>query len=152
MPLPRQLGRINRRVTNPILWPIVARLPRSGFGRVVHVGRRTGRVYRTPMLGFRHGDGLVFALTYGQRTQWVQNVIAAGACTSRRAARHATSSNPASSTTRLADSCRASFARSSASSGRTTSSSCASRRRPRSEERENDGRVTTTPSPTRQSR
>ena len=90
MPLPRQLGRINRRVTNPILWPIVARLPRSGFGRVVHVGRRTGRVYRTPMLGFRHGDGVVFALTYGPKTQWVQNVLAAGACDfeTRREIRH----------------------------------------------------------------
>ncbi|HET7169220.1 MAG TPA: nitroreductase family deazaflavin-dependent oxidoreductase [Candidatus Limnocylindrales bacterium] len=80
MPLPQRLGRINRRVTNPILWPILARLPRSGFGRVVHVGRRSGRVYRTPMLGFVHGDRIVFALTYGPRTQWVQNVLAAGAC------------------------------------------------------------------------
>ena len=90
MPLPRRLGRINRRVTNPILWPIVARLPRSGFGRIVHVGRRSGRVYRTPILGFRHGDGIVFALTYGPRTQWVQNVLAAGACEfeTRRGTRH----------------------------------------------------------------
>ncbi len=80
MPLPRRLGRINRRVTNPILWPIVTRLPRSGFGRIVHVGRSSGRVYRTPMLGFRDGDRIVFALTYGPRTQWVQNVLAVGAC------------------------------------------------------------------------
>ena len=90
MPLPRRLGRFNRRVTNPILWPIVARLPRSGFGRVVHVGRRTGRVYRTPILGFRHGDGVVFALTYGPKTQWARNVLAAGSCDfeTRRETRH----------------------------------------------------------------
>jgi deazaflavin-dependent oxidoreductase (nitroreductase family) len=80
MPLPRRIGRFNRRVTNPILWPIVGRLPGSGFGRVVHVGRRTGQVYRTPMLGFPDGDRMVFALTYGPGTQWVQNVLAAGAC------------------------------------------------------------------------
>ena len=90
MPLPRRLGRINRRVTNPILWPIVTRLPRSGFGRIVHVGRRSGRVYRTPMLGFRDGDRIVFALTYGPGTHWVQNVLAAGACDfeTRRGTRH----------------------------------------------------------------
>jgi len=90
MALPRRLGRFNRRVTNPILWPIVARLPGSGFGRVVHVGRRSGRVYRTPVLGFGHGDTVVFALTYGPRTQWVQNVLAAGSCDfeTRRRTRH----------------------------------------------------------------
>lgn len=80
MPLPRAIGRFNRRVTNPILWPIVARFPGSGFGRIVNVGRRTGRVYRTPMLGFRRADTIVFALTYGPGTHWVRNVLAAGAC------------------------------------------------------------------------
>lgn len=49
--------------TNPILWPIVTRFPRSGFGRIAHVGRHSGQAYRTPMLGFRHGDSIVFALT-----------------------------------------------------------------------------------------
>jgi deazaflavin-dependent oxidoreductase (nitroreductase family) len=90
MPLPSRLGRFNRHVTNPILWPVVARLPGSGFGRVVHVGRRSGQVYRTPMLGFRAGDRMVFALTYGPGTQWVQNVLAAGACEfeTRRRTRH----------------------------------------------------------------
>lgn len=32
------------------------------------------------MLSFRHGDRLVFALTYGPRAQWVQNVLATGEC------------------------------------------------------------------------
>jgi len=90
MALPSLLGRINRRVTNPILWPIVARLPRSPFGRIVHIGRRSGRLYRTPVLGFRHGHRLVVALTYGPGTQWVQNVLAASECefATRRGTRH----------------------------------------------------------------
>jgi deazaflavin-dependent oxidoreductase (nitroreductase family) len=78
MPLPRGLGRFNRRVTNRILWPVLGRLP--GFGLLVHVGRRSGRAYRTPLLGFRGGDGLTFALTYGPGADWVLNVVAAGAC------------------------------------------------------------------------
>lgn len=80
MPLSRRLGWFNRRVTNPILWPIVARLPGSRFGRIVHAGRRSGRCYRTPVLAFAHGDRLVFAITYGPQADWVQNVIAAGMC------------------------------------------------------------------------
>jgi deazaflavin-dependent oxidoreductase (nitroreductase family) len=78
VPLPAALGRFNRRVTNPILWPIVRWLP--GYGTIVHVGRRSGRTYRTPVLAFRRSDRLVIALTYGSRTEWARNVIAAGAC------------------------------------------------------------------------
>ena len=78
MPLPAALGRFNRRVTNPILWPIVGWLP--GYGTIVHVGRRSRRTYRTPVLAFRRSDRFVIALTYGRRTEWARNVLAAGAC------------------------------------------------------------------------
>jgi deazaflavin-dependent oxidoreductase (nitroreductase family) len=90
MPLPHLLGRFNVLVTNPLLWPIVRRLPGGRFGRVVHVGRRSGRVYRTTMLAFPHGDRVVFALTYGPDAQWVRNVLARGACEfeTRQGARH----------------------------------------------------------------
>lgn len=78
MPLPLALGRFNVRVTNRIIGPLLVQLP--GFGRVVHVGRRSGRVYRTPVLMCRRGERAVFALTYGPGTQWVRNVLAAGSC------------------------------------------------------------------------
>lgn len=78
MPLPRRLGSFNRRVTNPVLRPIVLRLP--GFGEIVHVGRRSGVTYRTPVLAFGRGATVVFALTYGPQTEWVQNIRAAGRC------------------------------------------------------------------------
>ena len=78
MPIPRRIARFNRRVTNPILGPMVVHLP--GFGILVHHGRRSGRVYRTPVLSFRRADRLVFALTYGTGTDWVRNVVAAGSC------------------------------------------------------------------------
>lgn len=78
VPLPRALGRFNRRVTNPLLGPIVTRLP--GFGWIVHRGRRSGRTYRTPVLAFTRGDRVVIALTYGPATDWVKNVLAAGGC------------------------------------------------------------------------
>ena len=88
MPLPRSLARFNRRVTNRLLGPIVMVFP--GFGYLVHVGRRSGRIYRTPVLVFADGDRRVIALTYGQETEWVSNVVAAGRCdfVTRRATLH----------------------------------------------------------------
>jgi deazaflavin-dependent oxidoreductase (nitroreductase family) len=77
MPLPRRLARFNRIATNRVLVPVARVLP--GFAVVVHVGRRSGRSYRTPVNLFRRGDGYVIALTYGADSQWVRNVLAAGA-------------------------------------------------------------------------
>ena len=78
MPLPKTLARFNRTVTNPILRHVAGRLP--GFAIVTHVGRRSGRVYRTPVNLFRADDRCVVALTYGSDSQWVRNVLTAGDC------------------------------------------------------------------------
>lgn len=78
MPAPRWLARANRRVTNPILGPLLTKLP--GFGVLVHTGRKTGRQYRTPVNLFAYGGGYVIALTYGPKTEWVRNVLASGGC------------------------------------------------------------------------
>ena len=77
MPLPKRLARFNRHVTNRVLGPVARLLP--GFAVVSHTGRRSGRVYRTPVNLFRDGDRYVIALTYGSDSQWVRNVLAAGA-------------------------------------------------------------------------
>jgi deazaflavin-dependent oxidoreductase (nitroreductase family) len=79
MPLPRSLASFNNRVTNKITRPFAGRLPE--FGVVTHVGRRSGREYRTPVNAFRRGDEYVFVLTYGPDSDWVKNVEAAGGCT-----------------------------------------------------------------------
>jgi deazaflavin-dependent oxidoreductase (nitroreductase family) len=77
MPLPKRLARFNLAVTNRLTGPFARRLP--GFAVVLHVGRRSGRTFRTPVNMFRTGDGYVIALTYGSDSQWVRNVLAAGA-------------------------------------------------------------------------
>src|SRR5919107_658451 len=69
---PKGLARFNRRVTNRVLGPLAQRLP--GFGIVIHVGRRSGAVRRTPVNVFHRGDRYVIALTYGADSQWVRNV------------------------------------------------------------------------------
>lgn len=79
MPLPGWLARLNRRVTNPLLRPVAARLPY--FGVVLHRGRGTGRLYRTPVNVFPDRDGgFWIALTYGRDADWVTNVLAEGRC------------------------------------------------------------------------
>lgn len=78
MPLPRRMAKLNKHVANPFMLRLAGWAP--GFAIVHHVGRRTGREYRTPVNVFRHGDTYLFALTYGEGS-WVKNVIAAGGCT-----------------------------------------------------------------------
>ena len=59
-------------------------LARAGIGPfslVRHVGRKTGRVYETPLLLAATDGGLVAELTYGPGVAWYRNVVAAGHCT-----------------------------------------------------------------------
>lgn len=48
---------------------------------VRHVGRRSGRTYQTPVIAARHDDSFLIALPYGERTDWLKNVLAAGSAT-----------------------------------------------------------------------
>src|SRR6202795_3692365 len=74
----RWVAAFNLVVTNRITSRFAARLP--GFGILTHVGRKSGKIYRTPVNVFRATDGFLIALTYGRESEWVRNVISAGAC------------------------------------------------------------------------
>jgi deazaflavin-dependent oxidoreductase (nitroreductase family) len=75
MQLPQRLARFNRHVTNPVqrLWAGWA----PTMGILEHVGRRSGRVYRTPLTVFSTDDGVAILLTYGPDRDWLKNLIAA---------------------------------------------------------------------------
>ena len=74
----RWVAAFNLAVTNRITSRFAARLP--GFGIVTHVGRKSGKVYRTPVNVFRAPEEFLIALTYGRESEWVKNVMAAGGC------------------------------------------------------------------------
>ena len=74
----RWVAAFNLAVTNRITSRFAARLP--GFGIVTHVGRKSRKLYRTPVNVFRAPDGFLIALTYGLDSEWVKNVLAAGGC------------------------------------------------------------------------
>ncbi len=74
--LGRPLARFNRTVTNPIQGQFAWLLP--PWVVVCHRGRRTGRLYRTPVNAYRHGSTLAIVVLYGARSDWVRNVLAGG--------------------------------------------------------------------------
>lgn len=72
MPMPLWWGRINKRVFNP-------RAARSGKWQVIHhVGRSSGTEYATPLEAIAVDGGYLMTLVYGSKSDWVQNVLAAG--------------------------------------------------------------------------
>lgn len=73
---PRWVAAFNLKVTNRLTAPFATWLP--GFGVISHVGRKSARLFRTPVNVFRAPEGFFIALTYGPNSQWVQNVLAAG--------------------------------------------------------------------------
>jgi deazaflavin-dependent oxidoreductase (nitroreductase family) len=74
----RWLAKINIAFTNRITSLFAGWLP--GFGILTHAGRKSGKVYRTPVNVFRASNGFIIALTYSSQSEWVKNVLAAGGC------------------------------------------------------------------------
>jgi deazaflavin-dependent oxidoreductase (nitroreductase family) len=92
MPIPKIVGRLNRVGLNRMTRRIAPRVP--GFGVVVHRGRRSGRIYETPVNVFASASGVRIALIYGADTDWVKNVVAAGGCRLRTRGRELTLTAP----------------------------------------------------------
>ena len=75
--VPRSVARFNRRFTNrAALRSVDCRLPVLGV--LTHLGRKTGKRYRTPLLVFDTRDGFAILVGYGSQTHWVRNVLAGG--------------------------------------------------------------------------
>jgi len=74
----RWLAKINIAFTNRITGLFAGWMP--GFGILTHGGRKSGKIYRTPVNVFRAPNGFIIALTYSSQSEWVKNVLAAGSC------------------------------------------------------------------------
>lgn len=74
MPMPLWWGHINKRVFNPIA------LRNDKWAVIHHIGRSSGREYRTPLEAHPVDGGYVFILIYGPDSDWVQNIFASGSC------------------------------------------------------------------------
>jgi deazaflavin-dependent oxidoreductase (nitroreductase family) len=48
------------------------------FGILEHVGRKSGKQFRTPLTVFSTDQGVAILLTYGPNRDWLKNITAAG--------------------------------------------------------------------------
>lgn len=89
MEFPQRIARFNRHVTNPIQRMWAGWLP--PFAIIEHVGRRSGKPYRTPVNAFYTSvdgkPGVAVVLTYGPDRDWLKNLKAAGGGKMRRSAK-----------------------------------------------------------------
>src|SRR5918912_1981399 len=53
------------------------------YGVMQHRGRRSGRLFRTPVVVKATRDGFIVPMPWGESTDWYRNVRAAGECTIR---------------------------------------------------------------------
>lgn len=54
------------------------------MGILEHVGRKSGKPYRTPLNVFPTDDGVAILLTYGPDRDWLKNITATGRARMRR--------------------------------------------------------------------
>lgn len=71
------------RMLNPLVGRLAGRRHFRMAAQIRHVGRRSGRPYMTPAAARLSGDVIVIPLTFGNRSDWSQNVRAAGGCSLR---------------------------------------------------------------------
>ena len=70
---------INKHFTNKILIHISGK-NFGHFAILSHVGRKSGKLYRIPIIAEPTKNGFVIALTYGKKVDWYENVMAKGCC------------------------------------------------------------------------
>ena len=68
------------KVLNPLVRKLAGRRHFKMAAQIHHVGRRSGRPYMTPAGARLAGERIVIPLTFGNRSDWAQNVRAAGGC------------------------------------------------------------------------
>ena len=71
------LWRLSRRA-NALARPLAGKRWNPIFAVVVHLGRRTGQAYETPVAARRVPGGFVISLAFGRQVDWHRNLQAAG--------------------------------------------------------------------------
>ena len=91
MHIPDFMRHVNRVFTNPIMGPLARVLPPLAV--IHHVGRKSGRSNRTPVVAFRSGGRFVVPMTYGRDVDWARNIVNAHGCQIEQMGRRFTASN-----------------------------------------------------------
>jgi hypothetical protein len=70
---------INKYATNKLL----IRISGKGIGHFAilsHEGRKSGKIYKIPIIAEPTDNGFIIALTYGKKVDWCSNVLAKCGC------------------------------------------------------------------------
>lgn len=86
------MARFNRDVMNRLQTRWAPRVP--PWSMLLHRGRRSGKEYRTPVFGWVAGGKLHVLLFYGEDSDWLRNVLAAGKAEVLRGGRRYTLHDP----------------------------------------------------------
>jgi len=92
MHIPRFMRRVNRVLTNPLLGTFAWLVPPLAV--IHHVGRKSGRHYRSPVVAFPTARGFVIPMTYGRDVDWARNLVAAHGGELQRVGRRVRLHNP----------------------------------------------------------
>jgi hypothetical protein len=76
----RRVMRPMTTVLNPLIRRAAGRKHVAMAAQIHHRGRRSGRIYVTPASARPTPDGFLVPLTFGDRSDWCRNVLAAGQC------------------------------------------------------------------------
>lgn len=76
MRLMRVMAKFNRRVTNKVIGLLAPYLP--WWAVLVHRGRKSGTEYRTPVAITIADGSLMVPIGYGEESDWLRNLLAAG--------------------------------------------------------------------------
>ncbi|MGO8958664.1 MAG: hypothetical protein ACLQFR_15030 [Streptosporangiaceae bacterium] len=90
----RMVVRPMTKVLNPVVGKLAGRRHFPMAAQIRHVGRRSSRIYVTPVGARLSGETIVIPLTFGNRSDWSQNVRAAGGCSVRLNGRDYTATSP----------------------------------------------------------
>lgn len=93
-PRARNAIRFVARFVNPLTLLVAGRSWMRIVGVIRHRGRKTGRIYATPLGMRRLGDSFVMPLTFGDSAAWYRNVTASGSCEVTYMGRHYTLTAP----------------------------------------------------------
>jgi deazaflavin-dependent oxidoreductase (nitroreductase family) len=77
-PQTRRVVRSVAQIVNPAVALLAGRRWMPILGVMHHAGRRSGRIYHTPLGMRRSGDTVVMPRTFGEDAGWYRNIIAAG--------------------------------------------------------------------------
>ena len=70
---------MNKHVTNKLLIHIAGK-KFGHFAILSHTGRKSGKVYQTPIIAEPIEGGFIIALIYGKKVDWLANIMSRGTC------------------------------------------------------------------------